>query len=583
VISLGLHLLTVVAGLLAVLLVEKYGALAAWPWWAWSPAPLGVLYLAVLGGRQPWSRAKRWAQVASPFAPLVGYVTLVALSDWLGVVRAATAPTFGAALPDWPGLDTGVALLPLFGLHWLACMPPHGLDARSLFTRSNVRVAQFALVWSALLGYLAISGWIAHVPALRIRLEESTLLSLVATLLALLICLVLLPRVLLVFFKLTPIEGFHRFLAEGIAERLRVKPPRLYVWNTDDELKNALVVSTFGPRPVLFTDAFLADLSIEEYQAVLAHELGHVAGRHVVLMGSLLLGATLVLEVVAASWLETVWGPVLALVFLGLMLLLAGYVSRRVELEADGYALQATGDPGALAQALVRASGGRLEQRGWRHFSVVHRLTFWRAAARDAGVMQRLRRELFRWRRLGQGLLGLGLALTLYQGLVAFPAERLIVNVREADFETANLQLADLRPLDFARAGYVDYAGAAALDELARLVAFGARLQAQGIQLDTESLGARALEVLRGVEGQHQVALLFDPVSASGAAQVDDVPAVMLIDEARALLDLALLIREPASLPLARAVANGHRFDPDVPLTGAWQSVAALLSAEAPR
>ena len=155
--------------------------------------------------------------------------------------------------------------------------------------------------------------------------------------------------------------------------------------------------------------------------------------------------------------------------------------------------------------------------------------------------------------------------------------------MREADFETANLQLAYLRPLDFARAGYVDYAGAAALDELARLVAFGARLQAQGIQLDTESLGARALEVLRGVEGQHQVALLFDPVSASGAAQVDDVPAVMLIDEARALLDLALLIREPASLPLARAVANGHRFDPDVPLTGAWQAVAALLSAEAPR
>lgn len=577
-ISLGLHLLTVVAGLLAVLLVDQYGAFTAWPWWAGASLPLGVIYLAHTAGRQPWRRAKRWAQIALPFAPLFSFVALVSLTDWVQVARAWTAPLFGMTLPDWPGLETGAVLLPLVGLHWLACTAPHGFDLRSLFTRANVRVAQFALVWCAQLGYLAISGWVAHVPALRIRLEESTLLSLAATLLALLTCLALLPRVLLVFFKLTPIEGFHRFLAEGIAERLGVKPPRLFVWNTDDELKNALVVSTFGPRPVLFTDAFLADLSYEEYQAVLAHELGHVAGRHVVLMGSLLLGATLVLEVVAAAWLETSWGPAVAIVFLALMLLLAGYVSRRVELEADGYALQATHDPGALAQALVRASGGRLEQRGWRHFSVVHRITFWRAASRDAGVMQRLRRELGRWRRLGQGLLGLGLALTVYHGIAAFPAERLMVNVRETDFEIARLQLADLQPTDFARAGYQDYAGEAALNELARLVAFGARMQALGLGLDTESLGRRALHVLQGVEGEPQVALLFEP--AMDSAPQEGVTDVLLIEEARALLDLTLLIREPDSLALARAVANGHGFAPEVPLTGAWQAVAALLSVE---
>ena len=347
-IALPVHLALVVAGTLLVRIaaptagMAPSGLVADLPWWALVLVPLWWPLLAVAARRaseSAWHSRRAWllrgaARAGAVLVPVLGFAALVLLTPWVGVARAAVEPLFGAPVPGWADLGLLAALAPLAAGHALACSAPPGFRPRTLATRANVRIAQCALVWAALATYLAVSTLLAAAPGPRIWIEESTLLSLALTLAALGLALVVLPRALLAFLRVEPLEGHPRFLAEGVAERLGIAPPRLFRWDTRGELKNALVVSTTGPRPVLFSDAFLADLSMEEFRAVVAHELGHVAGRHVFLMGALLFGTTLVLEVLLAPWLDRAWGPVLALGILALLLLLAGYVSRRVELEA---------------------------------------------------------------------------------------------------------------------------------------------------------------------------------------------------------------------------------------------------------
>jgi hypothetical protein len=206
-----------------------------------------------------------------------------------------------------------------------------------------------------------------------------------------------------------------------------------------------------------------------------------------------------------------------------------------------------------------------LEQRGWRHFSVVQRLTFWRAAQHDPGVIQRVRRGLTRFRRIGGVLLALGLALTVYRGIVAWPAEAFVIDVREARLGQAALALGALSPTDFERAGYRQYSQPTSFAELGRLTTFGAHLQARGARLDVEGLGQQALAALSASNGS--------------VAEANGSITVAHMQEARTLLDLALLIGEPDSAPLARAMRAGGGFDPAVTLPGAWADVARLLDA----
>lgn len=561
-IHLGAHILIVVVGMLLTSAPLVAGPTAPLPWPAFLALPLAVPLLLRARGRL--------VRRLVPLGPLLCFAPLALLTPWVASVEGALEPLFGPRLETWPHLARLVALAPLALGHLLACGAPPGWRPASLFTRENVRVAQFLLVWAALAAYLVVSGVVAHTPWLRVRLEESTLASLAFTAVVLFGALWLLPRLLLLFVRADPLEGHHRFLAEDVAQKLGIAPPRLLLWRTDDELKNALVVSTFGPRPVLFTDAFLVDLSMTEFRAVVAHELGHVAGRHVRLMGSVLLGATLVLEIVCAPWLEASWGPAFALAFLGVMLLLAGFLSRRVELEADVYALRATRDPGALAEALVRASGGRIEQDGWRHFSVVKRLTFWRATQTDPGVVTRLRRSLNRWRQIGVLLFAAGLALTVHRGLLALPAESVVIDVREQRFADAALGFSreTLGPGTFALAGYRSYGTEAGHAELGRWIALGAARERRGEALDFAGLGRDAREALA----------VFGPGAHAppddAELSTDELAALQRVRDA---IDLALLIGEAPSEALARALGHDG-FDPSVELEGDWAAVAAFFA-----
>jgi STE24 endopeptidase len=188
--------------------------------------------------------------------------------------------------------------------------------------------------------------------------------------------------ILPLFFRLTPLaDEALRSRILGLAARVGV--PAIGVWLTDRSRKsrtaNAAVVGLGRTRRIILHDTLASTFSADEVEAVLAHELGH----HV--HGDMRRGlvAQFVLTV-ATLWVADhllragtgLWGlrdvadpaglPWLALVLGGLGLA-AGVVgnafSRRLERQADDFALATTGDPGSFIGAMERLAAQNLAER----------------------------------------------------------------------------------------------------------------------------------------------------------------------------------------------------------------------------
>jgi hypothetical protein len=115
-----------------------------------------------------------------------------------------------------------------------------------------------------------------------------------------------------------------------------------------------------------------------------------------------------------------------------------GYLSRRIELDADLCALELIGHPGPLMAALDRLGGlhGR-SRASLRHFSADARRMFLRAAALDPGVGHRLRRGLRRWTAVGLALFALGLGLDLVVLSRTWTTDRVTVDLKLGRFSAA--------------------------------------------------------------------------------------------------------------------------------------------------
>lgn len=188
--------------------------------------------------------------------------------------------------------------------------------------------------------------------------------------------------ILPLFYRMTPLAD------PALRERLlalaaRVGVPVLGVWVADQSRKsrtaNAAVVGLRRTRRILLFDTLLARFTPAEIESVLAHEIGH----HVhgdVRRGLLAEGALTLVTFAAAAWLLPAGArwlglagaadpggvPWLALVtlLLGLVMLPAGNAfSRRLERQADDFALDTTRDVGAFVDAMERLAGLNLAER----------------------------------------------------------------------------------------------------------------------------------------------------------------------------------------------------------------------------
>jgi heat shock protein HtpX len=159
--------------------------------------------------------------------------------------------------------------------------------------------------------------------------------------------------------------------AAGIVSRLSVvadlPPPDVRV--EPDSVPLSWTTAVPGRRArIRVTTGLLDRLSAEEFEAVLAHELSHVAHRDAVLMTVLAMPGVFVLRGLRDTWHEPLhYGKLRAsagLVMFGALMgppaivsaLLSRIVSRHRELAADRGAALLTGSPAALASALMKLS-----------------------------------------------------------------------------------------------------------------------------------------------------------------------------------------------------------------------------------
>lgn len=426
-------------------------------------APIGVLLLACaphllavldrglfLAGRFRTAAAVNSAILWS--APAC-YALAVLAFGWLeSITRWTGAPL---DLLGWPGPRTLLALAP-FVLYTLL-----SIDARARF--GDARPAEIArsrrfqarLFLSSLTPFalMVLCSWLlSSSPVARAHVEHVALWGGLFALLLIALTVVLLPWMLRRAWHTSPLPpGRTRTLLELFSQRIGFRCRELVQWHTGFQMSNAAVVGLGTGRIVLFSDLLLAQLGERELLAVFAHEIGHVVRHHVVVFVAwslaLLIGADIA---ITEGGVESEWlGVTLLLAVLGLWYLGFGWYSRRIELEADLYACEVTGDPEALVSALERVGSPHTRGLGsWRHFSTERRVAFLRQSAVDPRPARALVAGL-RW--LGHaGLVAGALVLAAQSWLLvaSYPTDRVVAELALGRYERAGQLAEGIEDLD---------------------------------------------------------------------------------------------------------------------------------------
>ncbi len=183
------------------------------------------------------------------------------------------------------------------------------------------------------------------------------------------------------FYKQEPLqEGPVRKRLEALLGRCRTQVNGLFSINLSRTTRkaNACLCGLGGSRRVLVSDTLLSQYPPEEIEAVLAHELGHHRLGHI----GILIGVSSAAAVLSCFWVDRWargWMPGLgisglsdlpALPLIGFGLFLAGlalmpftqWISRRLEGQADRFALEQTGNPSAFIATMRRLAEQNLAE-----------------------------------------------------------------------------------------------------------------------------------------------------------------------------------------------------------------------------
>jgi len=423
------------------------------------PRPLAVLVLlplphlvgllerrAALAGRFGWAaRAARLGRAV----PVLGQVLAVGLFGW----QASLEIVFDAELSlfQWPHPALLLALAPFVVLTLLTIDAEARASAAGHGPRPGLRSFQARMFLTGLgpiCAYVLVAALLGASELLRIGVEEVALWSLAFTGALLLTFVVALPRFLRATWDTSPLtDGPQRELLDRVASLANFRCRELLVWNTGGLMANAAIVGLFpAGRRVFFTDALLRQLGPRQLAAVYAHEIGHAKRYHVLLFLLWALAFFAVLDA-GLTWVEPQDGTLalaLAVAGLSLWLLAFGWLSRRVELEADLFCLELLRDGIGITSALQSVAPSAHNRNSWRHFSTSRRIAFLNRAALEPEVGRRLTRRL-------RGAAALGLVLFLVTAgwrLAGFTedyaGERTLVDLRLGRYATAETRLEGL-------------------------------------------------------------------------------------------------------------------------------------------
>lgn len=361
-----------------------------WPAWAGlTPERLQAWFDGTIEQGQKWSRQLERSHTANGFLDLFPFLVAMLVS-WIPKRRLLDGRgSSRVKLVRWLGFEARLTLLPfvfwmamgLFADAWNFGMP----FAPEAVQRMAVRDEVQALV---LLGMLLLF-FLAGVPFVIVRLWQCRPLP----------------------------EGELKERLNALLARSGVKARAILVWGPSGMgFANACVLGPWGPmRYVLISPGLSESLSLEECEAVVAHELGHARHGHLALLGVLLVGLVS-LGTIATQWAQP-WSPIeQSALFLLLIVvyfrLLFGAVSRACEREADLASAEMVGSPLPLMTALVKIAlmaGGIQHMYSWHHDSIAKRVE---RLMRDGLDRERIARYHARLRRFR-------MAFTLLVAMVA--------------------------------------------------------------------------------------------------------------------------------------------------------------------
>jgi len=170
-----------------------------------------------------------------------------------------------------------------------------------------------------------------------------------------------------------------------LTRRSGVKAREILVWGPQNtHLLNACVLGAWSRyRYVLISPALVNELSEQETEAVLAHELGHARYGHLTLLFVMMLGLSALLDPVLLllpeSWrgkplIET--GVIIAVIIMYIRVVY-GAIMRRCEREADLASAELMGTPVPLVAALEKLAiitGNIRDVWSWHHGSLAERV-----------------------------------------------------------------------------------------------------------------------------------------------------------------------------------------------------------------
>lgn len=169
-------------------------------------------------------------------------------------------------------------------------------------------------------------------------------------------------------------------------------------------------------RYLLITPALLNTMDKEELEAVLAHEIGHVKKKHILLYILLFLGFSLVAGAASnplpflfmgSQWFydltaalnvspENLLAVLVSVPILAFMLLyfryLFGFFIRNFERQADLHVFQAQGHSFPLIRSfekIARLAGNIRDQKSWHHFGIGERIDFLERCERDRSLIRK--------------------------------------------------------------------------------------------------------------------------------------------------------------------------------------------------
>lgn len=407
-------------------------------------ALLGPLVAYTLGAHAAW-RARRGMDRRDPDAavPMLGFA---GRAGWIGAIfmmiaasselPATLSSPLGAAIVSVYLFVCGIAsILAAFWNAWSvearireaaiirtldAARPLHPMPTRAAYVLAQARAGLLPviapLIVPVVLGELAAGLAREHAPGSELLAHFGGAMLGVLTLF-LLVPLIIPP---LLGLRRLP-HGEMRDDLERLAATAGIGVREIWVWPTDGLVANAAVMGVFPRlRCVMLSDALLEGLPREQVLAVMAHELGHVARRHLLWMLPVLIGAGAIASLIAEPLAEAAARALVAgagggpdgpevgrdvasivsflalardLAVLVIAILVFGFVSRRFERQADTFAVQllsgSEGRDDASAAAVGAMTGALskvaylnhvpIERPSWRHGSIAWRQTYLRS------------------------------------------------------------------------------------------------------------------------------------------------------------------------------------------------------------